>query len=86
MFSYWALWSLEVGFEFILNTSKTQKECKDFSWTGTLQEKTIPFQHSFNKILLILYVDLEVLIRTNFNTNLLIEALVKCPTYTSKKI
>ena len=49
-----------------------------------LQEKIVPFQQSFNRILLILFVDSELLIRNNFNTNLLIEALVNCPSYTSK--
>ena len=52
---------------------------------GALQEKTVPLQQSFNKMLLILSVDSELLIWTNFNTNLLIEALVMCPSYTSKK-
>ena len=45
----------------------------------SLQEKTV--LQSFNIIMLILSVDLELLIWTNFNTNLLIEALVKYPSY-----
>ena len=55
-------------------------------WTSqALQGKTVPFQQSFNRILLIIPVDLELLIWNNFNTNLFIaRALVKCPSYTSK--
>ena len=50
-----------------------------------LQEKTVHFQQSFNIIVLILSLDYELLIRTNFNTNILIPALVECPSYTSEK-